>query len=161
MIKILILARHSKAEDRDNKGNDIDRPLTDKGKTDTFKIANLLLKSGTKPDLIQSSNAIRAVQTTKIFSEVLKIHKKHLDFTRKLYYSSSKTILDFIYSLPDTCNCAMIVAHNPGISDLVRGLTSGKIFFMENTHTVILEFDIKHWHQVNDYKPSSIKSYHP
>jgi phosphohistidine phosphatase len=161
MIKTFILVRHSKAEDRDNKGNDIVRPLTDKGKTDTFKIANLLIKSGIKPDLVLSSTATRAVQTVKIFSEVLKIHEKHLDFTRKLYYSSSKTMLDFLYGLPDACNCVMIVAHNPGISDLVRGLTSGKIYFMENTRTVVLEFNIEHWHQVNDSTPSSIKSYNP
>lgn len=161
MIKTLILVRHSKAEERDNKGSDIDRPLTEKGKINTFKVANLLLNSGIKPDLMLSSTAIRAVQTTKIFSEVLKIHEKHLDFTGKLYYSSSKTILDFIYGLPDACDCVMMVAHNPGISDLVRGLTSGKIFFMENTHTVILEYNIEHWHQVDCFKPSSVQSYRP
>ena len=60
MVKTLVLVRHSKAEERSLKTDDINRPLTEKGRTETLKMAEFLLKSGIKPDFILSSNAIRA-----------------------------------------------------------------------------------------------------
>jgi phosphohistidine phosphatase len=68
MIKTLILIRHSKAENRKHAAIDIDRPLTEEVKVDSYKMANFLLKSGIKPDLILSSSATRASQTSEIFT---------------------------------------------------------------------------------------------
>jgi phosphohistidine phosphatase len=159
MAKTLILTRHSKAENRDHSISDINRPLTEEGRTDSFKMANLLLNSVIRPDLILSSSATRASQTAEIFSKILKTDNKDLNLSRKLYYCSAKTILDHIVGLPDNIKCVMVVAHNPGISDLVRGLSSGRVFFMENTQIIILEYDIDQWYNVGDHKPAVFHSH--
>ena len=161
MSKTLILVRHSIAENRSNSVSDINRPLTKEGRADSQKMANLLSKSRIKPDLIFSSSAIRASQTTEIFSTVLSIETKNIILSRKFYYCSAKTILDHIIGLPENIKCVLVVAHNPGISDLVRGLSSGRTSYMDNTHVIILEYDIDHWYQVADHKPSTFKSYRP
>jgi phosphohistidine phosphatase len=153
MGKTLVLIRHSKAENRDHSVSDIDRQLTEEGRKDSIKMANLLLKSGIKPDLILSSSATRASQTTQIFAKVLKTQAKNLNLSRRLYYCSAKTILDLLDGLQDNINCVMVVAHNPGISDLVRGLSSGRIFYMDNTQVIIMEYEIDQWYQVGDHKP--------
>jgi phosphohistidine phosphatase len=161
MAKTLILVRHSIAENRSNFVSDINRPLTEGGRADSQKMANLLSKSGIKPDFILSSSAIRASQTTEIFSVVLKIETKDINLSRKFYYCSAKTILDHIVGLPEKMICVLVVAHNPGISDLVRGLSSGRTSYMDNTQVIILEYDIDHWYQVADHKPSTFISYRP
>ena len=161
MTRTFILVRHSKAEDRNNLKNDTDRPLTAEGIADTFKMADTLLNSGIKPDTILASTAERAIHTARIFMEVLNIPESDLIVTGKLYYSSAKTILDQVFGLPDTVNCVMCVAHNPGISDLARSISAGRVFFMGNTQMVIARYDIDQWHQMRGQKPGSFSSYKP
>jgi phosphohistidine phosphatase len=153
MGKTLVLIRHSKAENRDHSVSDIDRQLTEEGREDSKKMANLLLKSGIKPDLILSSSATRASQTAQIFAKLLKTQAENLNISRRLYYCSAKQILDILVGLQDNINCVIVVAHNPGISDLVRGLSSGRAFFMDNTQVIIMEYKIDQWYKVGDHRP--------
>lgn len=159
MIRTLILVRHSKAENRHSLLNDFNRPLTDEGKSDTIKMGNFLLNSGIIPDFIMASSAARAYETASIFADIFKTNKKNIKVTRRLYYCSAKTLMDQVYGLPETTNCLLIVAHNPGISDLARGLSSGRSFYMDNTQVTFLTYDIEHWYQVGDTKPSKFESF--
>jgi phosphohistidine phosphatase len=158
MIKTLILVRHSKAQNRESSVNDFERSITNEGKTDSEKMAGFLKKSGIRPEYIVTSSAARAFETAMIFEDVLKTGEKNILSTRKLYYCSAKTILDQIYGLPGTLGCIMVVAHNPSISDLTRGLSSGKSFYMENTQVSVLQFEMEHWYQVGDIKPIKFES---
>lgn len=159
IVKTLILIRHSKAENRDHAISDINRPLTEEGRAESYKMADLLLNSGIRPDLILSSSATRAVQTAEIFSKVLETDPVNLNLSRKLYYCSAKTMLDHIVGLPNNIKCLLVVAHNPGISDLARGLSSGKEFFMDNTQVIVLDYEIDQWYQVGDHKPVAFQSH--
>lgn len=161
MIKTLILVRHSKTKSRDGHVNDFERSLTDEGKTDSIKMAKFLHGSGITPDIIITSSALRAFETANIFAEVFGKGEKDVTSTRKLYYCSAKTILDQIYGLPPSIGCVMVVAHNPGISELSRGLSSGKTICMDNTEVTLLNFDMEHWYQVDEVKPSTYNSYTP
>jgi phosphohistidine phosphatase len=161
MSKTLILVRHGKAENRDISINDFNRALTPEGKADTMKMANFLHNAGIAPDFIITSSATRAFETAMIFAEVFKTNKNKTLPTRSLYYSSAKTILDQIYSLQETVRCVLIVAHNPGISDLNRGLSSGKSFSMDNTQVSILEYEMEHWYQIDEQKPITFRSKKP
>lgn len=161
MTKKLLLVRHSKAGTRKTTSGDFERPLTSDGVTESYEMANLLRKSGIKPDIILSSSAARAAHTAEIFSSILNVPKESLNLTRMLYYGSAKTILDHLYGLPSDVNCVMVVTHNPGISELARGLSSGEIIFMENTQLVVLDYDIDEWYQFDEMKPASLKSLRP
>jgi phosphohistidine phosphatase len=161
MKKTLLLVRHSKAENRNNIVNDIERPLSDEGIADSKKMGNLLLNSGIKPEMVLASSATRNIHTAQIFSGILKIPEKDVIVSGNLYYSSAKTILDHIYGLPDAINCVMVVAHNPGISDLARELSSGRVTFMVNTQILIMEYDIDHWYQFGEQKPMSFLVHRP
>ena len=158
MSKILILVRHSKPENRVSSFKDFERSLTNEGISDSDKMARFLLESGIIPDFILTSAAKRAIETSRIFAKTLKIGEKNIRSTRDLYYSSANTILDQINGLSDTVNCLMIVAHNPGISELSRGLSSGKSSYMDNTQVSFLEYEIDHWSHINYEKPVNFKS---
>jgi phosphohistidine phosphatase len=159
MAKTLILIRHSKAETRDNAINDFERSLTSEGIADSKKMADFLFSSGTKPDIIVTSSAARASETAIIFADILKTPAKMFFPSRKLYYCSAKTILDQIYGVADSNDCILVVAHNPGISDLTRGLSSGRTFFMENTQTTVLQYEIDHWYELGESKPVKFESF--
>jgi phosphohistidine phosphatase len=159
MRKTLILIRHSNAESRDQSSGDINRPLTEEGRADSYKMANLILRSGIKPDLILASLAARASQTAIIFAEVLRTEAGCIKISRKFYYCPAQTIADNVSGLPDNIKCVIVVAHNPGISELARILSSGRVLYMDNTHVIILEFDIDHWHQFADRKPILFQSH--
>jgi phosphohistidine phosphatase len=158
MTKILILVRHSKPESRVGSFKDFERSLTMEGISDSGKMAGFLLNSAIIPDIILTSSAKRAIETSLIFAKTLNISDKNIISTRNLYYSSANTILDQIYGLSDTINCLMIIAHNPGISELSRGLSAGGSFYMENTQVSILEYEIDNWPRINDEKPLSFRS---
>jgi phosphohistidine phosphatase len=161
MNKTLILVRHSKTINRDGSVNDFERSLTQEGKTDSLRMAKFLLESDIKPDLIITSAANRALETANIFAKVFNTTEKDIISTRKLYYCSAKTILDQIYGLPPAIGCVMVVAHNPGISDLSRGLSSGKTLCMDNTQVTLLKYDMEHWYQVDEQKPVSFNNHTP
>lgn len=161
MIKTLILVRHSKAENRVSTVNDFKRQLTAEGKSDSGKMANFLLNAGIVPDLIVTSASTRAHETAMIFAEIFKTDRKNILSTRTLYYCSAKTILDQIYVLPESIGCVLVVAHNPGISDLNIGLSAGKFFYMENTQVTILQYEMDHWFQVDEQKPLTFRSMKP
>lgn len=161
MIKTLLLIRHSKTESRNGSIIDFERSLTSEGKSDSRKMAKFLLDSGIIPDIIITSSATRAFETTAIFAEVFNTSEENITATRKLYYCSAKTILDQIYGLPEKINCVMVVAHNPGISDLTRGLSAGEAFFMDNTQVTILKYDMEHWYQIDEKKPVTFLTQRP
>jgi phosphohistidine phosphatase len=159
MRKTLILVRHSKAENRDSSENDFNRALTAEGKSDSLKMAIFLKNEGLLPDIIVTSSATRAYETAMNFADTFGTVKKSFLSVRKLYYSSAKTILDQLFGLGENVNCAMVVAHNPGISDLTRGLSAGRSVFMENTQAALIEFDIDHWYQIDEIKPAKFTSF--
>jgi phosphohistidine phosphatase len=150
MSKTLILARHSKPESRITSLKDFDRPLTREGISDTEKMAGSLLVSGIIPDFILTSSARRANETAFAFARIMQIEDKKIITTRNLYYSSPNTILAEISTVHENINCLMIIAHNPGISELSRILSRGRSTYMDNTQISMFEFEINNWNKLNE-----------
>lgn len=65
----LYLIRHGIAEDRNDYHIDQDRPLSEKGRKKTNKVADRLVELGVRFDIILSSPLLRAKQTAEIFYE--------------------------------------------------------------------------------------------
>ncbi len=64
------LIRHGIAADRGTYDDDEQRPLTNKGRTKTTTVAQSLLATGLKFELILSSPLVRASQTAEILKQV-------------------------------------------------------------------------------------------
>jgi phosphohistidine phosphatase len=159
MTRTLILVRHSKTEDRQVSSSDFDRALTGEGKSETARMGTFLLKAGISPDYILTSSAQRAYETASILAGIFKTDMKNFKASGELYYSTSKTILNKISEMPEAINCLLIVAHNPGISDLNRRLSDGKSSFMENTQVSLLKYEIDQWQEAELVKPVRFESF--
>ena len=117
----LILLRHAKAEASSRTGEDIDRPLTGRGVGDARLIGYALADAGFAPDVARVSDARRAVQTWQAASEAFP--GAAVEFDRRLFNADANTLLAAAEEAGD--GTVMVVAHNPGMHQLVMTLARG------------------------------------
>jgi phosphohistidine phosphatase len=63
--KILLILRHAKSSWKNKKLEDYDRPLNKRGKSEAIKMGKYLKEMAILPNLIITSSALRAIETTK------------------------------------------------------------------------------------------------
>lgn len=120
----LLLARHGKALEHSGDFRDWERPLTEEGVNNTRKTADELRKQLLSPDLIISSQAIRAISTALILAECLNYPFEKVRIDNHIYAHSATDMLKTIHRLDDTCRTVMVVGHNPGMSELASSLAN-------------------------------------
>lgn len=145
-MKQIFFLRHGKAAILGD--NDIFRVLTNEGKSQVLEIGNQFNNSGHTIDLIISSPATRAKETTEIFYKILQ-SKPEILYESFLYegYSSSE-LIDYINDLPEMINTVLFVGHNPNISLSVINLAKHIDISMAPAEIIGLEFDIEVWEQL-------------
>ncbi len=145
MKKTLILMRHAKTEAAQFNQKDFDRQLTERGINDAAVMGQRLADKGLHPDNIVCSTAKRTQQTAKIISEHLN-YKNEIEQNEQLYLCSAHTIEDCVLAIDDKINCAMIIAHNPGISEFVFDCNSKIISeAMPTAALAVFSFDAESW----------------
>lgn len=156
MIKNLYLVRHGKAVS-DYYGSDIDRSLKERGINDAYAMAERFVENNQIPELIISSTAARAMHTATIFARVFKLASSKIKLESDLYLADPHTILDFSCKIDDNTNSAIIVGHNPGLTDLSNFFLTEPIDNIPTSGIVGLHFDIDYWPGILNKRP--IKSF--
>lgn len=130
---------------------DIDRPLNKRGLTAASFLGKYLELSGIQPDIIYVSPANRARQTIAQFSSQL---QNRIKITDQIYPGSAESYLETLSKTPSKkCQSAMLVAHNPGLEDLVSILTAESMLVeMPTACMAIIEFPFTDWSRLQ--KPS-------
>src|SRR6058998_2876755 len=123
-MKTLFLIRHAKSSRDDPTLADKDRPLNDRGKRDAPRMGKRLAKRDVKPDLILSSPAARALETAQIIAKKLDYKRKNILVDDRLYAVGADELLDVLRKLGDEVECAMVVGHNPELTELAHRLSS-------------------------------------
>ena len=115
-----MLLRHASAEiDGFNQEDDHEKPLDDKGKADCIKLSNWLRKSYIDFDLVITSDATRALQTSSLVFEPLNVSiKKNSLF----YLCSYEEIFKSVKCLANDIRNVVVVGHEPSISETMREL---------------------------------------
>jgi phosphohistidine phosphatase len=119
---VALLVRHAHAEWPLYSGRDFDRPLTPRGEEDAMAAAQALRVAGLAPTLILSSPARRARQTAEILARVLGVSSRCLQFVDTLYNARLATLELELRRMARPGTTTLLVAHNPGISELARKL---------------------------------------
>jgi phosphohistidine phosphatase len=117
----LYLLRHAKSDWKD-KTYDFDRPITDKGKRAAQRIGVWMAGEKINPEMIISSPAKRAMLTTE---KMLKANGQGIEkirCDRRLYLADKKDLIKLLKEIPDKIKSVLIVAHNPGLEDLLLSL---------------------------------------
>lgn len=123
-MKKIFIIRHAKS-DQSFFGNDFERPLNERGKTDAPVMAKRLLDKKIKINALISSPAKRARKTAEIFAAIFKIPAEEILFVSELYHAPAEIFYDVISSLPDNLQVIVLFSHNPGITSFVNSLNSG------------------------------------
>lgn len=121
MIRELLLLRHGKAEKLDDRG-DYFRELKNKGKRHAQRIAIWLSTSDRVPDYVLSSSATRAYATARKCCKAMGFPEHKIEQSNELYLAPAETLLHHIQGVPEGVQRLMLVAHNPGIEQLVQRL---------------------------------------
>jgi phosphohistidine phosphatase len=135
----LMLLRHAKSDWPDLP--DRERPLAKRGRRDAPVVGRWLREHGYVPDTVVCSDAERTRQTWELVAK--KLHASpSVTFEPRAYGASEMTLLYLARELPDRCRAALIIGHNPGISDLAASLDADESHLRFPTAAVaVLEFD--------------------
>ncbi len=117
----LILFRHAKAERRAESGEDYDRDLTDRGRSDAALMGRLLAAKGLAPDVVLVSGARRTRATWSAMAGSFPDARAVID--EDLYNAPAQSLLLAAQGQPDA-GAVMVIAHNPGLHEASMALLS-------------------------------------
>jgi phosphohistidine phosphatase len=121
-MKILYILRHGKAQEWNEEG-DKARELTQRGIHDAGAIGTALAEKFGSPDLVISSDAVRAAQTARIVCKECG-YKSEISWRPEIYEASPGVLLDIIRNIPKKSKTALLVGHNPGFESIVKYLVT-------------------------------------
>lgn len=145
-MKTLLLLRHAKSGWKENGVRDFDRPLNQRGLKAAPAMGKLLRKRKLQPDLVLSSPAERARQTTQLVLESADL-KTELRYDERIYEAGVARLLEIISQIDDEADVAMLVGHNPGFEDLQEALT-GEAHDFPTAALACIELNIEKWNKV-------------
>ncbi|MGI9592705.1 MAG: SixA phosphatase family protein [Myxococcota bacterium] len=144
-MKLLTLIRHAKSSWKDPGREDFDRPLNKRGKRDAPDMGERLATGGAIPELILSSSAQRAADTAREIAAQLGSGVVDLVFEPGLYLASAGQLLDAVRGIDQQVGHVALVAHNPGITDLVNALADVRIDNVPTCGVANLRLDVERW----------------
>lgn len=111
-------------------------------------MANVLSGLKIKPDLILSSDAVRAKEFALVLSDVLNYQKESIIFTRDLYLANEFEMLKIVQEINDENNSVFLVSHNPGITYFANLLCNYNLENLPTSGVFGIEFDVNSWKEI-------------
>lgn len=140
----LYIMRHAKSDWAVPGTSDFDRPLNKRGNKNAIRIGQWLYENKRLPEKIISSPAVRAKQTIKLVVEQFADKtKEKIIYEEDLYLANLDALLELIQLYKNDVSSLMLVAHNPGLEDLIHFLVdeSGKGYkAMTTANLAIFEY---------------------
>ena len=157
----LLVLRHAKSSWADRHADDWERPLTERGERDASRVGDLLRRLRLVPDLIITSDAVRA-QTTAQRAAAAAGYAGKLSLSPCLYHATPDAVIEVLHEAASTSpRTLMIVGHNPGLEDLVEQLTGAHVGLSTAT-LVQIELPVQRWDEVGLSGTGTLRaSWHP
>jgi phosphohistidine phosphatase len=152
-MKTLYLVRHAKSSWGDPTLPDHDRPLNERGLRDVATMGKRLAQRDVRPDAILSSTAVRALTTAQHLAKALDVKRKDIVVLDQLYAAPASELLGVIQGLDDKLKRVMLVAHNPGLTELAHHFAS-EITHMPTCAVAEFRFATTHWSGLGEARPT-------
>jgi len=123
--------RHAKSDWHSHVA-DIERPLNKRGSGDAERMGQYLKQSNISPDRAVTSVARRAQDTANLVLESLPMVRDEMTIDRELYLAGLQTLLEAIQLYAKEDGCLMLVAHNPGMDEIVHYLSDTDPGYTDN-----------------------------
>jgi len=121
-MKTLLVLRHAKSSWNDPQLDDHERPLNERGRRDGPRMGKLVREYGLIPDIVISSDAVRAQLTAEAVAATARYAGEIL-LDPRLYLASPADIVSLLRTVRENAETVMIIGHNPGLEELVEQLT--------------------------------------
>jgi phosphohistidine phosphatase len=146
-MKTIYFIRHAKSKDFAPGESDFERNVSKKGYKDIQTIGSYLLLRGIVPDLVLSSCALRAQQSTIALMEKL-TYTGQIEYLEQLYLTSPQEIVEILKIQDDDLEKLFVVGHHPYLTELVNQLSQEHISKIPSMGVVALEFDLSSWQDI-------------
>ena len=152
----LMLLRHAKS-DQVAGLDDRDRPLAESGRAESLAMGQFMARQELVPALVLVSAALRTQQTWALVAPPLsEAMTERLE--PRLYNASAQSILTLLQETGASMGPLLVVAHNPGLSQLAQRLCgAGDPTAMARLHDglpttglVVIDFALDRWPQLGD-----------
>jgi phosphohistidine phosphatase len=148
-MKRLTLMRHADARWKDSAVSDLERPLNRRGTHEAEAMARRLAERGLVPELILASPARRAQQTAEILARVFAESAPRVMREEALYLATAGEILRKAQATGPRIEHVLLIAHNPGLSELVQLLLpNGPAVELPAAALCSIDFDCEAWDEV-------------
>ena len=122
-MKNLLILRHASPAAQGTDGTDFTRPLTAHGEQEARMQGGFLREAGITLDVIATSTAVRARTTAELLAAALG-QAPALTPDETLYNAPGEVLLDYVQRLPERVQTVLLVAHMPGVAELLGLLAS-------------------------------------
>lgn len=147
-MKTLYLLRHAKSSWSFDELSDQERPLNDRGRDDAPLMGQALAKRRIRPDVVVSSPAVRAMSTAVLVAREMQYPHEKIVVEPGIYGAEVDDLLAIIRNLPDAAGSALLVGHNPTITDTANALSPSSLKEMPTAAVVCLRFSCEQWADV-------------
>ena len=142
-MRTLLLLRHAKSSWKEADLRDHERPLNKRGRKTAQLMGEFLAANGHLPDLIINSPAVRARETAELVIERSGFDARH-EIAEPLYPTTIIRCLYLLAEMGAEAESVMIIAHNPGLEELVVHLT-GSFEVMPTCALAEIQLPIDGW----------------
>ena len=149
-MKTLYLLRHAKSSWDDPELTDFERPLADRGLRDIPRMASRLQQRGDTVDCVVTSPALRAKTTAKMMAGLIGFPPDEVASNPELYFAGAGMFLKTVRLLDADCQLAMLVGHNPAITEFADVICDGRIDHIPTCGLLKLQFPVQHWEETQE-----------
>jgi phosphohistidine phosphatase len=154
-VKRLLVLRHAKSSWADTSLDDWQRPLNDRGRRDAPRAGAWLRDRKLVPDLIVTSDAVRARETAAAVADETG-YARQISVEPSLYHATPADAIAVLKNISNqNARTVLIVGHNPGLEDLVNRL-SGEHHDLVTAAIVELAVPIDRWRDLDLTIPATI-----
>lgn len=147
-MKRLLLIRHGHAVPGSADRGDFERTLSPSGEEEVGVVADRLAESRWLPQSIVTSSAPRAKATAQILARRLALPQPSTESS--LYLAGRDALLQSIDRYGGDRSVLAVVAHNPGLTQLVRDLANVRLDDLPTAGIAGITFDHDTWSELAD-----------
>ena len=151
----LLLLRHAKSSWDDAGVRDHDRVLNERGELTAPRMGRLLVELDLVPDRLLTSSALRARRTADLVAIAAGLDPASIICVEDLYLAPPAMIVDLIRRKGGDAARLLVVAHNPGLEELVASL-AGQSEAFPTAALAALSIDIDDWNELALLSPARI-----
>ena len=147
-MKTLLLLRHAEASGAEAGRRDFERPLNGRGREAAVLVGRFLRRERLEPDVVLCSPAERARETAALVVSAAGLASAKRRDDARIYEATTATLIEVVSQIEEGARGALLVGHNPGISDVLEWLT-GDARPMRTAALSRISLDIEKWSEVH------------